>query len=63
MPDDKQIPYEEPTLRNAYRRGWEAWVQGRVRPERHSLGKGNWARAWLEGYIAAKDGDAKPPKA
>lgn len=63
MPDGKQMPYGDPDLREAYRHGWKARVQGRLRPERQRLGPGNWAKAWLEGYMAAEDAeeDGHPP--
>lgn len=55
MPTKDQIPYDDTELREAYRRGWKAWVEGRLRPKRRSLGGGDWAAAWLKGYIAAED--------
>lgn len=55
--DEEQIPYEDPDLRKAYRWGWEAWFQGRLRPKRHRVHDGKSAKAWLEGYIAAEDAE------
>lgn len=56
MPDE-EIPYETPNLRDAYRRGWNAWVENRLRPDRQLLGDGHWAKAWLDGYIDAEDAE------
>lgn len=56
MPDE-DIPYGRPNLRDAYRRGWNAWVEDRLRPDRQFLGDGHWAKAWLDGYIAAEDAE------
>lgn len=54
---DEETPYDDPALRDAFRRGWSAWVEGAVRPAPGELKSTKEAKAWLDGYIAAEDAE------
>lgn len=53
MPEEEQIPYDDPGLREAYRRGWRACVRGKPRPEQSLFEGDRRAEAWIKGYEAA----------
>jgi hypothetical protein len=57
MLDESEIPYNNPALQKAYRRGWTAWGEGQLRPKRKNLGGRLWASAWLDGYLDAEDAE------
>lgn len=54
---DEETLYDDPALRDAFRRGWSAWVEGAVRPAPGELKSTKEAKAWLDGYIAAEDAE------
>jgi hypothetical protein len=53
VPDEEQVPYDDPGLREAFRRGWRACLRGKPRPEEQLFGAGKRGEAWIEGYEAA----------
>lgn len=52
MNEDK-IPYDDPSLREAYRRGWRACLKGKPRPEEELFDAGKRGEAWIRGYEEA----------
>jgi hypothetical protein len=52
MNEDK-IPYDDPSLRSTFRRGWKACLKGEPRPEEQLFRAGRRAEAWVKGYEAA----------
>ena len=56
---DEETPYDDPALRDAFRRGWRAWVEGALRPAPGELKSTKEAKAWLDGYISAEDVEQK----
>lgn len=51
--DEEKIPYDDPSLRSAFRRGWKACLKGKRRPEEQLFDAGERGEAWVLGYEAA----------
>lgn len=47
-------PYADPTLREAWRPGFQAWVRGEPRLYGQVFDDEDTAWAWLEGYTVAE---------
>ncbi len=60
MPDEEEIPYHDPGLREAFRRGWRACVKGKPRPEESLFEGGKRPEAWRKGYEDCGTQDATP---
>lgn len=48
--DEEQIPYDDPGLREAYRRGWKARLKGKSPLMDLIVDAGEKGQAWLTGY-------------
>lgn len=54
MPNREELnPYDDPGLREAFRRGWRACLKGRPPPEEELVRAGKRAEAWRRGYETA----------
>lgn len=58
MPPDDQNPYDDPTLHEGWRRGWQAWVEGKPRRAQLVSEESEMADAWMDGYEAAEEQEA-----
>lgn len=52
---EDQNPYDNPALREAFRRGWKAWVRGEARYVDEIYKDSERGQAWIEGFEAAEE--------
>lgn len=60
MPDPDELnPHEDENLRNVWKQGWRAYIQGKAPPKREVFADPEERSAWLDGYVCARASESE----